>query len=65
MVLRVLGKFAGGMAIVAATVGAGAGLALLPIAQGTAICRRWITVNDTTDGTPVPSANCLITPTGG
>jgi hypothetical protein len=57
--LKVLGRFGGGIAIVAATVGAGASLALLPIAASPAgATGPTITVNEAADGTAT-AANCV------
>ncbi len=56
--LKIFGKFAGGIAIVAATVGTGAGLALLPIATSVAgATTATITVNEAADSA-ANAANC-------
>ena len=44
--LKVLGRFTGGVALIALAIGAGAGLAGAPLAAGPAAAAETITVND-------------------
>ena len=57
MVRHGLGRFAGGLALVAAAVGAGAGIALIPLGAGPSGAATTITVNDASDNAEPPS-NC-------
>ncbi len=56
--LKVLGRFTGGLTLVALAVGAGAGLAAVPLAAGPAAAATTITVNDAVDSATVAPTNC-------
>ena len=56
--LKVLGRFTGGLALVALATGAGAGLAIAPLVAGPASAATTVTVNDPVDSATVAPGNC-------